>query len=451
MLNFIISIIGIILTIFIIVGFHEFGHFIVARMVGIKVLRFSIGFGKTLFRFFDKRGTEYTIAAIPLGGYVKMLDSTEENVPEDQLPFAYNYQPIYKKVLVILAGPLFNFLLALFIYWLIFMIGFSSIVPIVGKVQPNSIAAKANLKSNDEIINLNGKTTLSWTSVMMGLLMYIGDDAHIQLETKQPNTSITQKHTLDLTHWYLDPLKPDPLTSLGIIPYQPTVLPIISELQPDSPATLAKLAVGDKIIAIHDQSVSSWEAILKIIEKNPNKTFNFTLIRQGKTLNVPVTIGTNHSLFSGTSGFLGISPTIIWPKSFIRYNQYGPLQSIPHAFENTINYIELNFLLLGKMISGKISLKSIGGPITIFQSAGTALNIGVIPFMSFLAFLSIAIGTINIVPIPGLDGGHLLFNFIEWITQKPLSLKLQFLLYRIGFILLLLLITQALINDFMRL
>lgn len=365
MLNFIIAIIGIILTIFIIVGFHEFGHFIVARMVGIKVLRFSIGFGKTLFRFFDKRGTEYVIAAIPLGGYVKMLDSTEENIPEDQKPFAYNYQPIYKKMLVVLAGPFFNFLLAFLIYWLIFMIGFSSIVPIIGTVQPNSIAAKAHLKPNDEIVSINGKTTLSWTSVMMKLLIYVGDKAQIQFETKQPNRNITEKHTLDLTHWYLDPLKPDPLKSLGITPYQPTTRP--------------------------------------------------------------------------------------WPTSFIRYNQYGPFASIPHAFENTVNYIELNFILLGKMVLGKISLKSMGGPITIFESAGTALTVGMLPFMSFLAFLSIAIGAINIIPIPGLDGGHLLFNFIEWVTRKPLSLKVQFFLYRLGFLLLLLLIIQAFINDFMRL
>lgn len=360
-MDFIIAITGFILTVFFIVGIHEFGHFIVARAVGIKVLRFSIGFGKTLLRWSDKKGTEYALSAIPLGGYVKMLDETEGHVPADQKHLAYNYQPIPKRLAVIFAGPLFNFIFAFFIYWCIFIIGFQTAAPVIIKVEPNSIAASAGLTSQDEIIKINQHETISWSSVIIRLSAFMGDSKTVTIETKNLITKKSTSHTLDLTHWQLDELEPDPLKSLGIIPF----------------------------------------------EKN-----------------TPLTI---------------------------REIQYKPIQALFHAAENTIDFIHLNFLLIGKMLIGKISVLSLGGPLTIVETAGNALTGGVTVFFGFLAFLSIAIGAINLIPIPGLDGGHLLFYTLELILQRPLSQRVQLLAFRLGLILLALVLAQAIANDLMRL
>lgn len=450
MLDLIIAILGIIITILLIVGIHEFGHFIVARWVGIKVLRFSIGFGKTLFHWYDKKGTEYVFAAIPLGGYVKMLDETEDSVPADQVHLAYNRQPVYKKVAVVIAGPLSNLIFALFLYWIVFMVGFTTLIPLIGKVEPGSIAAHAGLQANEEITKINNHQTLSWTSVVMRLLVFIGDNNQIDMETKTLHSSEVKSHKLDLTGWHLDELKPDPLASLGIAPYQPIIPTIIGKIMPESPAAKSKLEENDKIISIADTDTKSWHEALEIISKHPDQLLLFKIERQGKLINIPVLIGSKTDFFS-KSGFLGITPKNTWPKELLRLTQYAPLSALAHAAQNTYDLVNLNFLLLGKMLTRKLSLQSLGGPITIFESAGTALTVGILPFISFLAFLSIAIGVINILPIPGLDGGHLLFHAIEAIKRRPLSIKVQVLFYRLGLILLLLLLVQALVNDIMRL
>lgn len=363
MLSIFIAICGIFLTIFFVVGVHEFGHFIIARLMGIKVLRFSFGFGKPLWRWQDKKGTEYVIAALPLGGYIKMLDENEGNVAENDLPFAYNRQPIYKKMAVILAGPVFNMIFAFILYWLLFIIGFTTLVPIIGKITPHSIAANARLQPQQEIVSINHHPVLSWTSVSMRLFFNVGKKGTLTIETKERVSSQEETHLLNLSHWQMDELQPDPLASLGIIPYYNSTEP----------------------------------------EKNP-----------------------------------------------IRKIQYSPLIALSHAWQNTYDFTYINLFILEKMLTGSLSTKSLSGPITIFSSAGHALNSGLLPFISFLAFLSISIGIINILPIPGLDGGHLLFQLIECVTRRPVSLRVQFFCYRIGMIFLVILIIQAFVNDLLR-
>lgn len=451
MLNIIISILGIIFTIFIIVGIHEFGHFIVARLLGIKVLRFSIGFGKALYQWHDKKGTEYVLAAIPLGGYVKMLDETEGNVAPEELHLAYNRQPIYKRIAVIIAGPLSNIILAFVLYWFIFVIGFNSIVPLIGKVLPNSIAAETGLKPQEEILSLDNQPTTSWMNVIIRLMTYIGEKKQIPLETKNINSNISQKYTMDLSDWHMDELKPDPLASLGIVPYEPEVPAIIGKLAANSPAEKSNLKVGDTILSIGNQATKDWMQAVEIVAKHPSETLIFTIKREKKTLHIPVEIGYKRDWLLQEHGFIGISPQFQWPEKLLRKNQYGPLEALSRAKQNTLDFTRLNFLLIGKMLTGKVSFKSLGGPITIFESAGTALNTGIMPFLSFIAFLSIAIGVINILPIPGLDGGHLLFYFIEFVTRRPLSLNAQTLIYRLGLIILMVLLVQAIANDLMRL
>jgi len=450
LLNILIFILAILVTIFLVIGFHEWGHFITARLLGIKVLRFSIGFGKALYTWHDKKGTEYVLAAIPLGGYVKMLDETEGKVAEKELHLAFNRQPLYKKCLVVAAGPLSNFILAFVLYWILFIIGFTTIVPLVGTTLPHSIASTAGMQPQEEIIRINEKTTNNWTAVTIHLIENIGEKTHIPITTQVRGTSITKNYLLDLTHWHLDNLKPDPLNSLGIIPYEPDIPTIIGSIQPHSPATKSTLQINDKILAINQVPMKNWIQVITTIAKHPQETLLFNIQRKDKIISLPVMIGAKNSLFSAAHGYLGISPNFKWPPDLLRNNQYKTVPALYHAAQDVQDYINLNFIMLKKMVTGKISLQSLGGPITIFEGAGDSLNTGILPFLSFVAFISIAIGVINIIPIPGLDGGHLLIYCIEFIIKRPISSRTQELMFRLGFIILIVLAIQAVANDLMR-
>jgi regulator of sigma E protease len=421
-----------------------------SRALGIKVLRFSIGFGKSLLRWHDRKGTEYCLAAIPLGGYVKILDENEGEVAPHEVHLAFNRQPIYKRAAVIIAGPFSNLVFAFLIYWFLYVVGFNSIAPIIGQVQPNSIAAQAGLGTQQEIVAVNNHPTPTWTAVIIRIFNHVGETQPLQFSTRQFDNQQINRYQLNVTTWHMNDLKPDPLESLGIKPYLPLIPAIVSKVLAHSPAAQS-LKIGDKILAVDNQPIADWEALMHVIAKLPGKTTAFKILRQGKTLIVPVTVGQQPTLFSPPQGFLGIAPQFKWPENYLRLNKYALFSAVPHAWNDTATFVQLNFILLGKLFTGNVSLKSLGGPITIFQSAGTALNQGFVPFLSFLAFLSISIGVINILPIPGLDGGHLLFQLLEFIKGKPVSLSMQILFYRFGMIILLLLITQAIVNDIMRL
>lgn len=453
MLEILIAIVGIFLTIFFVVGVHEFGHFFVARLLGVKVLRFSIGFGKAFYRFHDKKGTEYVFAPIPLGGYVKMLDEGEGTVATTDLPFAYNRQPAYKKLAIVLAGPFFNILFAFVIYWSLYIIGFNTIIPVIGKVTPQSIAAQAGLLPGQEIIAVNDKTTASWMSVIISFLSHAGDRDILSLTTKNLDSLQTQNFKLDLSKWKMNDLKPDPLESLGIAPYEPEMPAIVGKVEsPYSNGTRDQLIKGDQIVAVNNKPIKNWIELTEIIEKNPDTQLLMTVKRNPgeKTLQLNVKTHSTRNLLFKKRGLLGISAEFQWPKKYLRHNQYGPIDALLHAQREVNNLLYLNIFSVGKILTGKISFSSLGGPITIFESASAALNNGFISFVSFLAFLSIAIGFINILPIPGLDGGHILFQTLELVTQRSVPLRYQYFLYRLGFIFLLILITQALVNDILR-
>lgn len=447
MQDLIIAIIGILLTIFFVVGVHEFGHFIVARACGIKVLRFSIGFGKPLYRWYDKKGTEYVLAAIPLGGYVKMLDETEGKVSKEELHLAYNRQPIYKKLAVVAMGPIANLIFAFLLYWFLFMIGFVTSKPIIGEVAPHSIAAQAQLKPQEEIISIANKRTTSWSPVVIYLITHTNDKLPVSINVQKLSSPEVTQHQLNLTQMHLDDLKPDPLTSIGITPYQPTIPSVVGETKnPNSP-----LKKGDKVLSINGQHVKDWIDVIKKIYDNPDKTLEFKLERQGKIITIPVQINHKTTWLFAKHGYLGVAPDFKWPDNLLNKIQYSPIQALSYAWDDLVNFTSLNFIILGKMLTGKISLQSLGGPITIVQIAGTSIKEGLVSFMSFLAFLSISIGIINIIPIPGLDGGHVLLQLIESIIRRPIPDKVLNIIYRLGFVFLLFLIFQALINDIMRL
>lgn len=462
-LDWLLSLLGIILTIFIVVGIHEGAHFIVAKYLGIKILRFSIGFGKALYTWHDQKGTEYVIAPIPLGGYVKLLDETEAPVKEEDKPFAFNRQPIYKRFAVVIAGPLSNLLLAVILYWTIFIIGFQTPIPIIGNVEPASIASLAGLKSQQQIISVDQHDTRSWTAVIMRLITHIGDNDTATIGIKKFNitphktavqtiTSQTELHHLNLENWQISALKPDPLSSLGITTYMPNIPLIIGKIKPDSPAA-ASLRIGDRIIAMNNTAITSWEQLITLINNKPDQTIHLTIHRHHQLFTITLTIGHQWQLFSRQHhGFLGIGPADLqFPDNLLQTIKYGPIEAIRFAFKETFNLSHLNLLLFWKLIEHKLSILSLGGPITIFQSASSAFQNGLISFLSFLAFLNIALGIINFFPIPGLDGGHILFQFIEALLKRPVSTRIQILCYRLGFIFLFFILIQALTNDLLRL
>jgi regulator of sigma E protease len=451
MLHILISIIGIILTILFIVGTHEAGHFFAARAVGVKVLTFSIGFGKKIFSLHDKSGTEYIFAMIPLGGFVRMLDESEGSVSQDELQLAYNNQPFYKKFIIVAAGPMMNFISAIVLYWIIFMLGIFTIKPVIGDVKPHSIAADAGLKPMQQIIKIDGRDVRTWTNVLFKLLAQTGNGGILSIETSGIDKHNIESHHLQLSTWKMDNLNPDPLMSLGIIPYEPPIKLEIGYLRENSPATKAGLKLNDKLIAIDKKKINDWLDIQSQVISHPDATLQFTIERGGKIMQIPVTIGSQRNWWMQKSGLLGIGPDINIPENMKLHIQYSPLAALPVAIDETYDFARFNLLLFGKLFTGKLSLQSLGGPITIFDSAGDSLNYGFLPFIGFLAFLSISIGVINLFPIPGLDGGHLFLQLIEAITRRVIPDNIISLLYRIGFIFIIFILIQALINDILRL
>lgn len=450
-MHVLISIVGIIITILFVVGTHEFGHFLMARSLGVKVLTFSIGFGKRLFGWRDKSGTEYVFALIPLGGYVRMLDETEGQVPEADLSQSYNRQPFYKKFLIVLAGPLTNFICAMALYWLIFCFGYVTMKPIIGDITPGSIAAQAGLQPMQEIVSVNNEPTRSWTKILFRILAQTGNETQLTLGVTTPGNPQPKQLIMDLTQWKMDDLNPDPFLSLGFKPYEPPLKMEIGVISPDSPAAAAQLMIGDKIIAADKVKMRDWMDMISYIQLRPGQKIVLSIVRDNKPMAIPVTLGSNTHLFSPDTGTLGIAPVLALPESLQQKIQYGPITAISKAWDETYELTVFNLIIFGKMITGKLSLQSLGGPITIFDSAGDSLNYGFLPFLSFLAFLSISIGIINVLPIPGLDGGHLFIQTIEAITNRPVPERLINILYRTGFIFLMFILATALVNDIMRL
>lgn len=452
MLKIVISIIAIILTVIIVVGFHELGHFIVARLVGVKVLRFSIGFGKAIAKFYDRRGTEYVIAPIPLGGYVKLLDEREGPVNSEDLIYAYNRQPYYKKLLVVIAGPLFNLLLAFILYWLLFIIGFYSPIPIIGSILSPSPAEQAHLQSQQEIVAIDGRQTPSWIAVILAMSKRAGDtNGYMTISTRGLDQKQAHEYSINLSQWIIDDLKPDLLKSIGIVPFAAPLSTKIGQIKQHSPAMQAGLKPGDQILKINQIYVNDWPSLLAVAALFPEQKIKLTIKRYQHIAIIDTMTGSQYdSLSNRKKGYLGLLPDTSSQQQYIRYHHYSTIPAITQAYHNTSNMIYLNFLLLGKLITGKISVQSLGGPITLFEGAGLAFHQGIIAFISFLAYISIAIGAVNILPIPGLDGGHALLQTIESLFGRPISLKAQIILYYFGMGFLIAVMTQALVNDILR-
>lgn len=429
---------------------HEFGHFWVARRCGVRVERFSIGFGKALWRRTDKLGTEYVIALIPLGGYVKMLDERAEPVIPELRHHAFNNKTVGQRAAIIAAGPIANFLFAIFAYWLVFIIGVPGVRPVVGEIAPNSIAAQAQIQPGTELKAVDGIETPDWDAVRLQLVSKIGD-AHTTFSVAQFGSNQRQDKTLDLRDWAFEPDKEDPVSSLGIRPRGPQIEPVLSEVQVNSAASKAGLQAGDRIVKVNGQPLTQWMTFVTLVRDNPDKPLALEIERQGSSLSLTLT--PNSKEVNGKAeGFAGVVPKIIpLPDEYKTVRQYGPFNAILEASDKTWQLMKLTVSMLGKLITGDVKLNNLSGPISIAQGAGMSAEFGVIYYLMFLALISVNLGIINLFPLPVLDGGHLLFLAIEKLKGGPVSERVQDFSYRIGSILLVLLMGLALFNDFSRL
>ncbi|HAT3956823.1 sigma E protease regulator RseP [Citrobacter freundii] len=429
---------------------HEFGHFWVARRCGVRVERFSIGFGKALWRRTDKLGTEYVIALIPLGGYVKMLDERAEPVAPELRHYAFNNKTVGQRAAIIAAGPIANFLFAIFAYWLVFIIGVPGVRPVVGEITPNSIAAQAQIQPGTELKAVDGIETPDWDAVRLQLVAKIGDE-HTTLSVAQFGSNKRQDKTLDLRQWAFEPDKEDPVSSLGIRPRGPQIEPVLSEVQVNSAASKAGLQAGDRIVKVNGQPLTQWMTFVTLVRDNPDKPLALDIERQGSSLSLTLTPDSKQ-VNGKAEGFAGVVPKVIpLPDEYKTVRQYGPFSAILEASDKTWQLMKLTVSMLGKLITGDVKLNNLSGPISIAQGAGMSAEFGVIYYLMFLALISVNLGIINLFPLPVLDGGHLLFLAIEKLKGGPVSERVQDFSYRIGSILLVLLMGLALFNDFSRL
>lgn len=449
MLSFIWTLASFIIALGILVAVHEWGHFWVARRCGVKVERFSIGFGKAIWSRYDKLGTEYVIAMIPLGGYVKMLDERVDQVKEEDLPYAFNRQHVLKRIAIIAAGPLVNFIFAIFALMLMFLIGKETIKPMVGEVQENSISAVAQLKPNMLITKVGGRETLDWQSVNLEFMSHIGNQEML-LEVTSEN-GVSEQKRLDISNWNFDPDKQSSLESLGIKPFRPEITLQLAQITANSAAEQADLQVGDKIISLDGTTVQNWEQIVGYVSQRPNTAIEVVISRDDQLLDKLVTIG-SRDVEGEIKGVMGIVPFAEpWPESLLFTHHYGPIDAFAHAMKDTWRLMTLSVEMIGKLLTGDVSVTNLSGPISIAQGAGASASYGLVYFLSFLALISVNLGIINLLPLPVLDGGHLVYYFIELFTGKPVPESIQEVGFRIGGVLLLLLMSIAIVNDFTRL
>lgn len=437
------------------VTIHEWGHFYIARLCGVKVLRFSVGFGKILYSKKDKSGTEFALAAIPLGGYVKMLDEREGDVESHLRDQAFNNKTVWQRMAIVVAGPAVNLIFAVLAYWVLFVSGVNAVIPVIGNTINGSIAHQVALPIGGEIINIDDQEIKTWQDVNLALARRIGETGTLSFKIKggagHEQFQIRDYH-VELIDWNVDLERESPLKGLGVLPQRPKVLPEIATVIDGGRAQKAGLQVGDKVQAISGIEIGLWSELVSKVKNSAEEPLLFTVIRKNAQLELTITpaqkkLETDEKI--GVIG-VGVAPPK-WPEHLLRNNQLGMLDAVFAAFSNTWKMITLTLDSIGKMIEGVISVKNLSGPITIAKVATQSAQSGFEAYISFLAYLSISLGVLNLLPIPMLDGGHLFYYCIEVIKGKPVSERVQQFGLRIGMALLFSMMAIAMFNDVMRL
>ncbi len=444
------SVIWFIVAIGVLVTVHEFGHFWVARRLGVKVLRFSVGFGRPLWRTRAGRDqVEYVIGAIPLGGYVKMLDEAEGEVPESEVHRAFNRQSLPVRFAVVSAGPIFNFLFAVVAYWAMFMVGVSGIKPLVGEVTPDSLAASAGFRSGQEIIRVAERETRSWESVIQGVIGGSLSGAPLSVTVKDPDRGPRQLE-LDLSNVALDDLtRGQFFQRLGFSPLRPTIPPRMGRIFEDKPADRAGLKPGDLILSVDDTPVETWHQLVEYLRARPEQSIEVLVDRSGQqhrlTL-VPRAVEENGQFVGKIDAALDESVR----DQYYAIERYSVFEGFSRALDKTGQVTVLTLKMLWKMVTLEVSVENISGPISIAQYAGVSAQVGIARFLEFLGIVSISLGIINLLPIPLLDGGHLMYYLIELVQGRPVSEQAQFVAQRLGIAMLVCLMGLAFYNDLAR-
>jgi regulator of sigma E protease len=452
-MTFFSTVLAFVVTLGLLIVFHEFGHYLVARWCGVKVLRFSIGFGQPLLsKRWGKDQTEWVIAAFPLGGYVKMLDEREGVVAPEELPQSFNRKPVMHRFAIVAAGPAANFLLAILLYWLLFMLGVAAIKPVVGTVPPATPAAFAGFERGETITKIEGEPVATWQDARWLLLSHVVDQSSaVAVETVNPQGQVNLRK-VDFKGIGPDDLDGDFLKKIGLTIYQPDMEPIIAQVTPQSAGSRAGLRAGDEVLQVNGKQIGFWEELVQEIRANPGRPLMLKIRRDGNPLDVEVVPDTTTE-GSEKVGKLGVGPKIDqaeFERLMVEIS-YGPGTAMVRAISKTWETSVFTLQMLGKMLIGQVSWKNVSGPISIADYAGKSAQMGVAPYLGFLALISISLGVLNLLPIPVLDGGHLMYYVIEIIKGSPLSAKAAEIGQQVGMALLFALMAFAIYNDVARL
>ncbi|HTO46454.1 MAG TPA: RIP metalloprotease RseP [Burkholderiales bacterium] len=431
---------------------HELGHYVVARWCGVKVLRFSVGFGRALVtRRLGPDRTEWVIAAVPLGGYVKMVDEREGDVAPADLPRAFNRQSVWKRFAIVAAGPVANFLLAIALYWGLFMSGVQEAKPILAAPEAGTVAAQAGLRAGDTIRAINDEPVTGWQDVRWRLLQLALDRKQARIEVADRRGAIDWR-TLDLSRTAADEVESDLLAKLGMRLYRPELPPVIGKVIAGGVAAGAGLAAGDRVTAVDGERIASWEALVAKVRASPGRALVFEVERAGATQRVEL-VPEGATQGTETIGRIGAAPQIDEGalKAYYFEVRYGPAEAAAKAVARTWEMSVFSLRMLGKMVVGEISWRNLSGPVTIADYAGQSASLGLAPYLAFLALISISLGVLNLLPIPVLDGGHLMYYMIEVLKGSPVSERAMEIGQRAGLAVLLFLMAFAFYNDINRL
>lgn len=440
-------------TLAILIAFHEYGHFLIARRCGVKVLRFSIGFGPVLWRFYDKQGTEFAVSALPFGGYVKMLDEREDEVAESEKHLSFNSKTPWQRMAIAAAGPVANFLLAIFVYWLVFLQGSTGLLPQVFSVEEHSIASQAGLPLDSVITAVDGKSVQTVSQLAKALSQRLGETGEIEFTVQQQGNDIEQSVSLSVHNWLSEAEDSvDLFASLGFGFYQAHIPAVIDKVMPASSAERAGLTAGDEIISMDGDAVKDWQHWVAYVQERPAQELKIEVLRQGeiitKTLR-PQAVEQGSKLI----GQVGIQVQVPELPDYLLVKQkYSVLGALLAATDNTWQMAKFSVLSLKKMLLGQLSYKQLSGPISIAKVVNQSALYGIFSYLSLLALLSISLGVLNLLPIPVLDGGHILFCLLEILRGgRELPEKIQIIAFQFGMFVVLTIMLLAVFNDLGRL